>query len=139
MIPALDARSAVTPRTTTEQIAEEALSEALRRLCRGGSWLGVTRELAWRAVTGGHRDPRRVELLADTAEAMLAPLIDEALWTVERRALASREKHLCERPGDEAGAVAAARHDAAEEADRLVPAAYDRVLDSLLALSRRAA
>lgn len=69
----------------------------------------------------------------------MAPLIDEALWTVERSTLRGREEYLEERPKDEAGALAAARLDAAEEADRLVTEAYDQVLDALLSLSRRAA
>ena len=101
----LDASLAPKPQTPSERIAEEALAEALRRLCRGGSWQGVTRELAWRAVTGGHRDPRSVEPLAETAEAMLAPLIDEALWEVEQRVVASRDEYLEERPRDEAGSA----------------------------------
>jgi hypothetical protein len=135
----LDASPAPKHQTPSERIAEEALAEALRRLCRGGSWQGVTREIAWRAVTGGHRDPRSVEPLAEAAEAMLAPLIDEALWEVEQRVLASREEYLDARPRDEAGALTAARLDAGEEAKRLVAEAYDHVLDSLLSLSRRAA
>ena len=40
-------------------IAEEALAGALRHRCRGASWQGLARELAWRAVTGGQRDARR--------------------------------------------------------------------------------
>jgi hypothetical protein len=136
---ALDASPAAKPQSSIERIAEEALAGALLRLCRGGSWQGVARELAWRAVTGGHRDPRSVESLAETAEAMFAPLIDEALWEVERYALATRDEYLDARPGELADALAAARLDAAEEAARLVDDAYDRVLDSLLSLSRRAA
>ncbi len=69
----------------------------------------------------------------------MAPLIDEALWTVERSAAASREEYLEERPRDEAGALVAARLDAGEEAERLAVEAYDQVLDALLSLSRRAA
>jgi len=139
MIFPLDAPQALLPQGSSERIAEEALAEAIRRLCRGGSWQGLARELAWRAVTGGHRDPRSVEALADAAEAMLASLIDEALWTVERAAIHSRDEFLEQSRGDDAGALAAARLDAAEEADRLVDAAYDSVLDSLLSRSRRAA
>ena len=77
------------PPGLSEQIAEEALAEAIRRRCRGASWQGLARELAWRAVTGGHRDARLVEPLAESAEAMMASLVDEALWTVEQRALES--------------------------------------------------
>jgi hypothetical protein len=128
-----------TPDDLTERIAEEALAGAVRRLCRGGSWQGLARELAWRAVTGGHRDPRSVEALSELAEAMLASLIDEALWEVERRAIDSRDEFLELRPGDPDGALAAARLDAEEEAPRLVAAAYDSVLDALLTGSRRAA
>jgi hypothetical protein len=135
----LDASPAAKPQSSIECIAEEALAGALRRLCRGGSWQGVARELAWRAVTGGHRDARSVESLAETAEAMFAPLIDEALWELERHALTARDEYLEERPGEVADALAAARLDAAEEAARLVDEAYGRVLDSLLSLSRRAA
>jgi hypothetical protein len=135
----LDVASAESPQAFAERVAEEALAGALRRLCRGGSWQGIARELAWRAVTGGQRDPRRVELLAESAEAMLAPLVDQALWRVERGAAASREEYLEERPRDEAGARAAARLDAGEEAERLVQEAYGQVLDTLLGQSRRAA
>ena len=139
IIPALDVASAESPQTFAERAAEEALAEALRRLCRGGSWQGIARELAWRAVTGGHRDPRLVEPLAETAEAMLAPLVDQALWEVERRVLESRADYLAERPADEAGARIAASVDAREEAARLVDDAYAQVLDALLGQSRRAA
>ena len=127
------------PAASSELIAEEALGEALRRLCRGGSWQGIARELAWRAVVGGSRDPRTVEHLSDSAEAMLATLIDEALWEVERSAICAWEEHLDEHPGDTDGALAVARLDSGEEAARLVASAYDQVLDALLARSRRAA
>jgi hypothetical protein len=135
----LDSPQARLPQDSSERIAEEALAEAVRRLCRGASWQGLARELAWRAVTGGQRDPRSVEMLAESAEAMLASLIDEALWTVERAAIHAREDFLEQSRGDEDGALAAARLDAAEEADRLLDAAYSSVLDSLLTGSRRAA
>jgi hypothetical protein len=123
---------------SSEQIAEEALGEALRRLCRG-SWQGIARELAWRAVVGGSRDPRTVEYLSDAAEAMLASLIDDALWEVERSAICAWEEHLEDHPGDTRGALAVSRLDAGEEAARLVASAYDQVLEGLLARSRRAA
>ena len=124
---------------STERIAEEALAGAVRRLCRGGSWQGLARELAWRAVTGGYRDARMVEGLAGSAEAMLASAIDEALWHVEHAAIRGRDEVLDERPGDLERALEAARLDADEDAERLVAAAYDRVLDALLAAYRRAA
>jgi hypothetical protein len=139
IIPALDVSSAESPQAFAERVAEEALAGALRRLCRGGSWQGIARELAWRAVTRGHRDARMVEPLAESAEAMLAPLVDQALWQVERRAAATREEYLELRPGDETGARAAARLDAGEDAERLVQEAYGEVLDTLLGQSRRAA
>jgi hypothetical protein len=123
---------------SSEQIAEDALGEVLRRLCRG-SWQGIARELAWRAVVGGSRDPRAVEYLAEAAEAMLASLVDDALWEVERSAICAWEEHLEEHPGDTRGALAVARLDAGEEAAGLVASAYDKVLDALLARSRRAA
>jgi hypothetical protein len=135
----LEARTATTLPGSTERIAEEALGGAVQRLCRGGTWQALARELAWRAVTGGHRDARMVEGLADTAEAMLASAIDDALWQVERAAIDGRDSVLRRRPGDVEAALAAARLDAEEEAESLVAAAYDRVLDTLLAGSRRAA
>ncbi len=127
------------PPGQSEQIAEEALAEAIRRRCRGASWQGLARELAWRAVTGGHRDARLVEPLAESAEAMMASLVDQALWTVEQCALESWNEFVREQGRDAEAALAAARLDAGEEATRLVDAAYDRVLDTLLATSRRAA
>ncbi len=133
----------MTPATTlpgsTGRIAEEALAGAVRRLCRGGSWQGLARELAWRAVTDGYRDARMVEGLAGSAEAMLATEIDEALWQVEHAAIRGRDELLAERPGELERALEAARLDADEEAKRLVAVSYDRVLDTLLARSRRAA
>jgi hypothetical protein len=135
----LDVSPATSRRDAGAEIAEEALAGAFRRLCRGGSWQGVARELAWRAVIGGRRDPRRVEALSDCAEAMMAPLIDEALWQVEQSALRSGREYLEQRPGDRAGALAAARLDASEEAERLVAEAYASVLEGLLGQSRRAA
>jgi hypothetical protein len=124
-------RSISMPPRSSEQLAEEALAEAIRRRCRGASWQALARELAWRAVTGGHRDARQVEPLAQAAEAMMASQFDEALWAVEQVVLESLQGF----GGDEQ----AARLDAGEEAARLVDAAYDRVLDTLLATSRRAA
>lgn len=135
----MEARTATTLPGSTERIAEEALAGAVRRLCRGATWQALARELAWRAVTGGHRDARLVERLAVSAEAMLASAIDEALWQVERAAIDGRDGVLAERPGDVEAALAAARLDAEEEAGSRVAAAYDDVLDTLLAGSRRAA
>ena len=128
------------PPGQSEQIAEEALAEAIRRRCRGASWQGLARELAWRAVTGGHRDARLVEPLSESAEAMMASLVDQALW--DGRAARPRgagTSTLGSSGRNDDAALAAARLDAGEEAARLVDAAYDRVLDTLLATSRRAA
>ena len=69
----------------------------------------------------------------------MASLVDQALWTVEQRALESWDEFVREQGRDAEAALAAARLDAGEEATRLVDAAYDRVLDTLLATSRRAA
>jgi hypothetical protein len=135
----LDAPQVQAAQDPTDRIAEEALAGAVRRLCRGGSWQGLARELAWRAVTGGHRDPRSVEALSATAEAMLASLVDDALWEVEHGAIETRDEFLDEHPGELEAALTAARLDACEEAERLVAAAYERVLESLLSGTRRAA
>jgi len=135
----LEARIATTLPGSTERIAEEALAGAVRRLCRGGTWQALARELAWRAVTGGLRDARMVEGFAESAEGMLAVAIDDALWKVEHAAIEGRDGMLTRRPGDLDAALTAARLDAEEEAESLVAAAYDRVLETLLAGSRRAA
>jgi len=127
------------PGGASEEIASEAVAEAVRRTCRGGTWQALAREIAWRAITGGYRDPRSVDALAESAEAMLAASIDQALWTVEKSALDAWDEFVGEHGGDEQGGLAAARLDAREEADRLVAAAYARALDALLATSRRAA
>ncbi len=127
------------PQGAGEQIAEEALVAAMRHRCRGSSWQGLARELAWRAVTGGARDARSVERFAARAEAMLASSIDEALWRCECSAAAAFEEFIWEHRGDEAGALAAARLDAGEEATRLLEAACSDALDALLATTRRAA
>jgi len=70
---------------------------------------------------------------------MLAAAIDDALWQVERAAIHGRDAVLAKRPGDVEPALAAARAAAETDAERLAAEAYDRVLDSLLAGSRRAA
>jgi hypothetical protein len=127
------------PQGAGEQIAEEALADAIRHRCRGASWQALARELAWRAVTGGDRDARSVELFAARAEAMLGSSIDEALWQVERCAVAAFDEFIWEHRGDEERGLAAARLDAHEEATRLLEAACDKALDALLATTRRAA
>jgi hypothetical protein len=122
-----------------EEIAEESLRRALEDRCLGGSWRGLMRGLAWRVVSAGGREPRSIELLAEAAEAMFASLIDEAVWAVECRVAQAWQEFLAARPGDRPGALTAARLDAAEESARLVDSACDRVLQALLAGSRRAA
>jgi hypothetical protein len=127
------------PQGAGEAIAEQALADAILHRCRGGSWQGLARELAWRAVTGGDRDARSVETFAARAEAMLGASIDQALWQVERCAVATFDEFIWEHRGDEAEALAAARLDAREEANRLLTGACDKALDTLLATTRRAA
>ena len=127
------------PEGSSERIAEEALAEALRRLCRGGGWEALAHELAWRAVAAGARDPRRIDPLSDSAGSMLAERVDEALWTVERSVLEGWAEYLEDQPGDHQGALAAVRLDAGEEAARLVAAAYQHVLGALVGDTQRAA
>ena len=114
------------------QVAEEAVADAVGRLCRGGSWQGIARELAWRAVTAGGRDLGSLEALCAVAEAKLASMIDDAVWAAELCALRGWREYLQSCPGEEAGAVAAARLDANEEATRLIATAYADVLESLV-------
>jgi hypothetical protein len=122
-----------------ETLAQEALGEALHCRCLGGSWRGLVRGLAWRVVSAGDRNSRTIEALAEAGEQLFAALIDDALWEVERVAAGSYSDFLEARPGDEEGAVAAARLDAREESAHRIDAACERVLEALLTTSRRAA
>jgi hypothetical protein len=114
------------------QIAEQAVGDAVQRLCRGGSWLGLTRELGWRAVTVGGRDPSSLDRLCTTAEAVLGSLIDDAIWASELAALEGWHEYLDEHPGAEKDALAACTLDANEEAGRRIATAYASVLDTLI-------
>ena len=87
----------------------------------------------------GPRSAPFLTALGICAALVFTGLVALGLWQVERRVVESRNEYLEARPRDKAGALAAARLDAAEEAERLVAEAYDQVLDSLLSLSRRAA
>ena len=125
-------------RSTTE-IAEQAVANAVRRLCRGGTWQGLARELGWKAVIEGSRDLCRLEPLCSLAEARLAARVDDTVWAAEQTVLQSREEYLEAHPGDRRGALAAATLDANEEAVRLMEAAYANVLRTLLQESTAAA
>jgi hypothetical protein len=127
------------PAGISEEIAEEALRSAVQDRCLGGSWRGLARGLAWRVVSAGERNPHSIGTLADAAEAIFASLIDEALWAVEQVVVQAWREFLEARPADREGALAAARLDADEESVRLVDSACERVLEALLARSRRAA
>ena len=128
------------PRPRRERgIAEEALAARFAVLCRGGTWQGLAREFAWRAVTGGHRDPRQRRRARRTRRGDARRADRRALWAVEKSALDGWDEFVGEHGGGEAAGLAAARLDAREEAERLVEAAYARALDALLATSRRAA
>ncbi|MGN6377758.1 MAG: hypothetical protein ACTHNU_02290, partial [Gaiellales bacterium] len=93
------------PAEISESIAEEALRAALQDRCRGGSWRGLARGLAWRVVSAGERNPHSIEMLAGAAEAMLASLIADALWWVEQAAVQGWHEFMEARPGDEDGAL----------------------------------
>jgi hypothetical protein len=128
------------PTGMSETIAEEALRSALLEQCRGGSWEGVVRGVAWQAFSGGGAPgPRSIEMLADEAATMFASLIDEALCILERVVAQTWQEFLEVRPGDSEGALAAARLDASEESARLVESARERVLEALLADVKHAA
>ena len=105
MIAVVEIAKPGTRRVTVEQVAEEALHVALRGLCGPSSWRGVARGVAWEIVSTGRRSRHSLELLADTAEAMFAALIDEALWTVERTVLETWDEFLVAHPGDERGGL----------------------------------
>jgi hypothetical protein len=122
-----------------DKIAEEALRRAMRELCRGGSWEGVVRGVAWQVASTDARDPRSIEMLAEAAEAIYASLIDEALWAIEQVVVQAWDEFLELRPGDEEGALAAARLDACEESIQIAESIGERVLETLLAGVRHAA
>jgi len=120
-------------------IAEEALHRTLAELCRGGSWEGVVRGLAWRVVSTGAREPRSIESLTEAAEAIFVSLIDEALYAVEHVVDQTWHEFLELRPDDQKGALAAACLDALEESIHLIAAAGDHVVEALLAGASQAA
>lgn len=127
------------PLGMSDKIAEEALRRAMRELCRGHSWEGVVRGVAWQVASTDARDPRSIEMLAEAAEAIYASLIDEALWAIERIVVQAWDEFLELRPGDEGGALAAARLDACEESIQIAASIGERVLEALLAGVRHAA
>ena len=131
--------STVGPARLEETLAQEALGEALHCRFLGGSWRGLVRGLAWRVVSAGGRNPRAIDALAEAGEKLFASLIDDALWEVERVAAGSYRDFLEARPGDEEGAVAAARLDAREESAHRIDSACERVVEVLLTATRRAA
>src|SRR5476651_281436 len=96
------------PFHSSEKIAEVALSDALSALCRG-SWEGVVRGVAWQVASTYTQDVRSIETLAEAAKEIFTTLIDEALGTVERTVVQTWNEFLELRPGDEEGALAAAR------------------------------
>lgn len=114
------------------QIAEQAVGDAVQTLCRGGSWLGLARGLAWRAVTDGGRDQRSLDELCAVADAKLGSIVDDAVWAAEQSAVRGWHEYLQARPGDEKNAVVAATLDANEEATRQIAAGYAEVLESLV-------
>lgn len=114
------------------QIAEQAVGDAVQTLCRGGSWLGLARELGWRAVTDGSRDERSLEALSAVADAKLGLVVDDAVWAAEQAAVRGWHEHLQVHPGDERHALAAATLDANVEAARQITAGYAQVLTSLV-------
>jgi len=127
------------PGDTSEAIAAEALGAALEDRCRGGTWRGLARGIAWRVVSAGDRNPHSIELLAEAAEAMFTSLLDDALWHVEQAAIQGWDEFLEARPGDRDAALTAARLDAGEESRRRLDAACERILEQLLSQTRRAA
>ena len=118
-------------RGLSTEIAERAVGDAARELCRGGSWQGLARELGWRAVAEGGRDRASLDGLCTVAEAKLGLLADDAVWAAEQSAVRGWHEYLQTHPGDEENAVTAAILDADEEATRRIAAAYAQVLESL--------
>jgi len=122
-----------------EQIAADALRRTIVELSSPGSWQGIARGLAWRLVSAGERDPRSIELVAENAEKALGSFIEDALWTLEQTVIHSYHGFLELRPGDRAGALAAARLEAEEESVPLVASACERALQAIRGTSDRAA
>jgi hypothetical protein len=119
-------------RGLSARIAEQAVAGAVRQLCRGGTWEGLARELAWRAVTVGGCDLDSLERLCGVAEARLGSLVEEAVWAAEECAIRGWRDYLQACPGADQDALAAATLDASEQATRLIADAYAAVLESLV-------
>lgn len=139
MIRAVEGPPASLPRRLEEQIAETALRQALVDACHPASWQGMARGLAWRLVSSGEFDAREVDSLSARVEQNLGTFIDDALWQLEQRVCETYWEYLDACPGDEPGALAAARLDAGEESLNLVFAACERAVEALRPARRRAA
>ncbi|MGZ4399025.1 MAG: hypothetical protein ACXVZ1_11500 [Gaiellaceae bacterium] len=113
------------------RIAHEAFATAVRRLCRGGSWEALPRELAWLVVQARELGFEAIEPLAGRAEEQLARLVEEATAIVSDCAAWSWRRHLEAHPGDSGGAAVAASSEAGQEARRVLALVYLQVLEAL--------
>jgi len=120
-------------------VVDDALHGAMADLCRGGSWEGVVRGVAWRVASTDPDEPRSIETLAEAAEAIFASLIEDAFAVVGAVVDEAWDGFLELRPGDEESALAAARLDAFEESAQLVESMVERVLETLQPGIKRAA
>jgi hypothetical protein len=106
-------------------LAAEATQRAIERLLRGGTWPGITREIAWRAVSKAGGDLELIVTVAPVADEVLSDLIDGVECRVDTAAVRAWHDHLSWRPHDLEGAELVATITAAEEAEDRVVAAYE--------------
>jgi hypothetical protein len=103
--------------------SEEIAARALERLLRGGTWEGLSRELAWEAVRSTGVELSCLEWLPGLLEGRLSEYVDGLQFVLEGARAAREAEHLRQWPHDHAGAEAAATlaadEKAAEELSRI--------------------
>jgi len=120
-------------RRAADALAAAALARVVRDRCPASSWRGLARGVAWQLVCDGEASAQTIDFLAETAEAILAESIDEALWAVECAVAEAYKQSLRVRPGDQVHALVAARMEAREVSVRRLDAVVERVAAALRA------
>jgi hypothetical protein len=115
---------------------QEISERTLRQFVRGGTWPGLAREIAWRAVRATESDYARLNALTSLVEAKLAHALDSLDDAVERVCVAAAEDHLRNWPHDREGAETIAVLEGQEEAIQVLSCVYVDVLEWTIGVIR---
>jgi hypothetical protein len=107
------------------EIAATATERAIARLLRGRTWQATTREIAWHAAAAVGGDIEVTRTVVGIADEVLSAHVDGIECRADAAAVRAWHAHVDWRPHDLEGAELVASIAAAEEAERLVAAAYD--------------